>query len=223
MSNYIVDGADLTSVANAIRTKGGTSAQLAFPADFVQAIEDIETGGGGEWTTNGVANGTEPSGVIRISTPSVIDHAFYKNSAITGVIIDAYCAIETYGFNSCPGMTFFVSQIGTTIKAQGVAYNTKLQTVDIKINTINQSLSLAGNSKLTALILRRTDAITSMGQTNALNGSKSTSKPIHVYVPSALKATYESASNWSTWVADGTIVFETLEGSQYESEDWWQS
>ena len=38
--------ADLTSVANAIRTKGGTSAQLAFPADFVQAIEDIETGGG---------------------------------------------------------------------------------------------------------------------------------------------------------------------------------
>lgn len=47
MSNYIVDSADLTSVANAIRTKGGTSAQLAFPADFVQAIEDIETGGGG--------------------------------------------------------------------------------------------------------------------------------------------------------------------------------
>lgn len=38
--------ADLTSVADAIRTKGGTSAQLAFPADFVSAIEDIETGGG---------------------------------------------------------------------------------------------------------------------------------------------------------------------------------
>ena len=38
--------ADLASVADAIRTKGGTSAQLAFPADFVQAIEAIETGGG---------------------------------------------------------------------------------------------------------------------------------------------------------------------------------
>lgn len=37
--------ADLTSVANAIRTKGGTSAQLAFPADFVSAIGDIPTGG----------------------------------------------------------------------------------------------------------------------------------------------------------------------------------
>lgn len=38
---------DLTSIANAIRTKGGTSASLAFPAGFVSAIEAIETGGGG--------------------------------------------------------------------------------------------------------------------------------------------------------------------------------
>lgn len=37
---------DLTSVANAIRTKGGTSAQLAFPADFVSAIAAISGGGG---------------------------------------------------------------------------------------------------------------------------------------------------------------------------------
>lgn len=38
--------ADLTSVANAIRAKGGTSAQLAFPAEFVSAIEAISGGGG---------------------------------------------------------------------------------------------------------------------------------------------------------------------------------
>ena len=37
---------DLTSVANAIRTKGGTSAILAFPAGFVSAIAAIPTGGG---------------------------------------------------------------------------------------------------------------------------------------------------------------------------------
>lgn len=47
--------ADLTSVANAIRTKGGTSASLAFPVDFVSAIGAIPSGGGGgggdlEWT-----------------------------------------------------------------------------------------------------------------------------------------------------------------------------
>lgn len=36
--------ADLTSVANAIRTKGGTSAQMAFPAGFVSAVENIPSG-----------------------------------------------------------------------------------------------------------------------------------------------------------------------------------
>lgn len=36
---------DLTSVANAIRTKGGTSASLAFPADFISAINAISGGG----------------------------------------------------------------------------------------------------------------------------------------------------------------------------------
>lgn len=45
--------ADLTSVANAIRTKGGTSSDLAFPAGFVSAVEAIPTGGGTEyWETS---------------------------------------------------------------------------------------------------------------------------------------------------------------------------
>ena len=38
---------DLTSVADAIRSKGGTSEALAFPAGFVSAIEAIEAGGSG--------------------------------------------------------------------------------------------------------------------------------------------------------------------------------
>jgi len=35
---------DLTSVANAIRIKGGTSGQMAFPAGFVSAVQAIPTG-----------------------------------------------------------------------------------------------------------------------------------------------------------------------------------
>ena len=74
--------ADLTSVANAIRTKGGTSAQLAFPAEFVSAIEDIETGGG---TPNNISvklqNSSESSGSI------AANHIQY-NSAL-GVIVPA--------------------------------------------------------------------------------------------------------------------------------------
>lgn len=46
MANYLTTDADLTSVANAIRTKGGTSAQLAFPAGFVSAVEAIPSSSG---------------------------------------------------------------------------------------------------------------------------------------------------------------------------------
>jgi len=46
MTDYLVNGSDLTSIANAIRTKGGTSASLEFPTEFVSAINAIPTGGG---------------------------------------------------------------------------------------------------------------------------------------------------------------------------------
>ncbi len=45
MANYIASDTDLTAVANAIRTKGGTSAALAFPSGFVSAVQAIPSGG----------------------------------------------------------------------------------------------------------------------------------------------------------------------------------
>lgn len=44
MADYLTTDTELTSVANAIRTKGGTSASLVYPAGFVSAIEAIPTG-----------------------------------------------------------------------------------------------------------------------------------------------------------------------------------
>lgn len=48
MSNYKVTDTELISVANAIRTKGGTSAQLEWPSEFVSAIGNISGGGSGD-------------------------------------------------------------------------------------------------------------------------------------------------------------------------------
>ena len=47
MAEYLTNDTDLTAVANAIRTKGGTSEQLTYPDGFVSAIEAIKAGGGG--------------------------------------------------------------------------------------------------------------------------------------------------------------------------------
>lgn len=45
MANYLTTDTDLTSVADAIRSKGGTEAALSFPAGFVSAVEALESGG----------------------------------------------------------------------------------------------------------------------------------------------------------------------------------
>ena len=54
-----MNGADLKSVADAIRTKGGTSAGLLFPDGFVMAIGNIPSGGGSTLITKSITeNGT---------------------------------------------------------------------------------------------------------------------------------------------------------------------
>lgn len=45
MAEYLVQGASLTTVADAIREKGGTTAPLSFPAGMASAIRGIQTGG----------------------------------------------------------------------------------------------------------------------------------------------------------------------------------
>lgn len=44
MAEYLTNDTDLKKVADAIRAKGGTSAQLVYPAGFVSAIQTIQTG-----------------------------------------------------------------------------------------------------------------------------------------------------------------------------------
>ncbi len=46
LTYYLTTDVELSQVANAIRTKGGTSAPLAFPTGFVSAIGAISGGGG---------------------------------------------------------------------------------------------------------------------------------------------------------------------------------
>ena len=46
MAEYLVQGASLTTVADAIREKGGTTAPLSFPDGMAEAVRNIQSGGG---------------------------------------------------------------------------------------------------------------------------------------------------------------------------------
>lgn len=103
---------DLTSVANAIRTKGGTSEQLAFPADFVSAIGDIPSGGG--WTEIDVS---DSGAVAQTLDPYVIYHFTGALTALT-ITLNAAASgqIAHYHFDFDCGSTAPTVTIPSTVK-----------------------------------------------------------------------------------------------------------
>lgn len=56
MVEYLAKSEDLTAVADAIRAKGGTDAQLMFPDGMVEAINAIETGSGATDITDSIVS-----------------------------------------------------------------------------------------------------------------------------------------------------------------------
>jgi len=98
---YLVTDEELVSVADAIREKGGTSALLSWPTQYVEAIGDIQTGG------------------------SSTIHSITNNAAAVGVTVDKTIA---YPFESVTITTSgllklsWVVKVGTSSGSDDVAY-----------------------------------------------------------------------------------------------------
>ena len=103
--DYKVTGTELTGIANAIRSKGGTSASLTFPSGFVSAISAISGGGsavlgsksisengtylasadnldGFDQVVVDVQGGVTPSGSISISQNGTYDVSSFANAVV---------------------------------------------------------------------------------------------------------------------------------------------
>lgn len=99
----------LTALANEIRRKGGTAAQLYWPGGFITAINAIDGGGGTDWKTEFVnALGGEDC-LIPDDLAALRDYCFYKKTGITNALIAALPAsITTIGahcFDGCTGIS----------------------------------------------------------------------------------------------------------------------
>ena len=96
---------------------------------------------------------------------------------------------------------------------------TKLEVIDLgKTEKIGAS-AFTNCFKLQTMILRKTDGITILDNTNAFNNTPMAgynSLTGTVYVPSALISTYQTATNWSSLYDQGLLAFAAIEGSQYE-------
>ena len=89
MSYRKVNDNSLASVADAIRSKGGTSDALVFPDGFVSAISAIQTGGGSPsrqaklTITSTDYTGNHYGAFIFVNSEGRLDSVFYMGSGFT--------------------------------------------------------------------------------------------------------------------------------------------
>lgn len=92
---YLTNDVDLTSIADAIRTKGGTSASLVYPAGYINAINALPIGTlqsykSAVFTSPGSATLTPDSGYVGIEeisveySPSIYDGAYHTEVDLIG-------------------------------------------------------------------------------------------------------------------------------------------
>lgn len=146
-----VNDASLTSVADAIREKGGTTANLYFPDGFVDAIEAIPTGGDTfadlylkspptlfeyenlDATT--INNYAFAQSYIRSVNMPNVEHlgwyAFYNCSALTQISFEKVQLIKTYTFSSCGVLSSVNFPLATEVQISGLRACNRLTTVNL--------------------------------------------------------------------------------------------
>lgn len=212
---------DLTSVANAIRTKGGTSAQLAFPAGFVQAIGEIETGGGGI-SIDGLVENTEPSGDLHIDTATIIEgYSLYNKNSLTSIHSKSVTSIMPYAIRSTSILTAVFEKL-ERLYNRSIGECPAVKSIDILGTTANQmfaSYAFNNDSALDTLIIRVDGVYPLSGGVNAFTGTPFASGGTGgtLYVPQAQIANYQAATNWVTLLGYANNQILSIEGSQYEN------
>lgn len=203
---------DLTSVANAIRTKGGTSASLSFPSGFVDAVGAIQTGGSGDNTKylnliarTGTSFEDEDvesigansfrgwTGLTSLSLPNcktLGDSCFYGCSGIGAFYLPELTKINGgNAFNGAGANTSaIVLPLLNTYPSSNAFNSFSGKYIDLgeDIGNINQYM-FNNNTRMNVLILRKT-TIAALSNVNAFNNSPFASGKAGgtIYIPKAL-------------------------------------
>ena len=219
---------DLTTVADAIRAKGGTTDPLSFPTGFADAISAIQAGGGG---AESVLYALIDRSITEITSnaTSIGEYAFYSCNSLTTVNFPVATSIGNYAFYSCDSLTTVNFPVATSIGEYAFRNCDSLTTVNFPVATSIRRNAFYNCYSLTTLILR-SETKCNLSDKNAfgncyhmLGTTNSSYNPdgLHdgyIYVPSALIESYQADSTWSSialqfraledYTVDGTITGE---------------
>ena len=200
---YNCEKITLTALPSGLTSIGGTTFQGCYGITLTSLPDTVTSIGGTAFNSCTGITSISCNGAITSLGSASFTGSSGHSMAITSV--------------SFPNMA--VSSLGNAF-GNTAAYAACQQLVSADVG---KTSTIAGNAfancyKLQTLVLRKTGSICTLGNVSAFTNTPMrgyNSLTGTVYVPSALIATYKTATNWKTLYDGGTLTFAAIEGSQY--------
>lgn len=191
----------LTNIADAIRSKGGTTNQLTL-AGMVDAINAIQTDENEivQFIENKITNFSNEE------LTAISDYGFAGKDNIQSLYIPNVVSVGGYAFDGCETITEIHFEKHITFKSEKrpyMALKGAQNVVKIEFNdgfTILMSYVFYNMTNLKAVIIRG-DNVSQLNNGNNFNGSSIANGTGYIYVPAVLVDQYKAATNWVT-IAD---------------------
>lgn len=180
MAKYLTNTTDLTLVANAIRTKGGTTELLTYPDEFVSAIQAISLGivpqlivtvsaGATVTATNGsktITGTSDSTGVCTLTVPEIGTWSVY--ATLDGQTSDTKTVsiTDTYMVS----LTFFSATITVTVDS-GASVSLQKDGVTIQTKTSTGTVVFTVTETGTYTVEATKNGMTVSGSVNVVFGT----------------------------------------------------
>lgn len=231
MAEYLTNTTDLTLVANAIRTKGGTTEPLTYPDEFVTAIQAISLGivpqlivtvsaGAMVTATNGsktITGTSDNTGVCTLAVPEI--GTWSVSAMLDGQTSDTKTVsiTDTYMVS----LTFFSATITVTVDS-GASVSLQKDGATIQTKTSTGTVVFTVTETGTYTIVATKNGQTTSGSVNVVSGTTSYTVALSFLKDnfadndwSDIIAACHSGSVPSTWVAGNSKTM-TINGTSYQ-------
>ena len=208
MPDYIIDGAILTGIADAVREKTG-SIEPIVPENMAEMLRNVE----GDYE-RGYAEGYEKGdsnmdGILTRRATTI------SNDRITYLGIEVFRNYESLAVVDFPNVTstgvnvFYACYALHTVNLPSLisissnmfAYSSLLKRLDFPSVESISGGAFSGCYRLVTLILRKADTVCTLENVSAFSGTSIAKGTGFVYVPDDLVEQYKAATNWSTYAS----------------------
>lgn len=142
--------------------------------------------------------------LVSLDLPSLIsvgDYVFYSCGKLENITAPLLSTMGINAFQSCSKLKNIKFDALTYASFNGFYGCTSLESADLAVCSEIRKKAFYNCSSLSELILRRTIDICVLNNADALQGTPIASGTGYIYVPQALKSTYEAATNWVTYAS----------------------